>query len=380
MKPVIICFAGDVWDGNPHSRHHLMRRLAPRWDVLFVEGVPMRTVAIGSGDGHEWRRVLGKLRQGSSLRTVEPGLHVLRPAPVPPAGRLGRAAQMTALDLQVRFALRRLGLRGPRLSWFSLPIVAPLLSHLGEQASVLYYQDRYDEFSHVDGPLLRAQLAQLAQGCDAAIASADPLADDLRALGADPVIVRHGVEVERFATAAPEPADLADLERPLVGCVGLIDDHMDLSALRAVADGLESGTLVLVGGVNTGVDELRHPRIAMLGRRPYEQMPAYVQAFDCCIVPFAPGKLTEAVNPIKLREYLAAGRPVVSTPMPEVERYRPAVRFAATPEEWVTEVAAALDDDSDAARAVRRGLVEHETWDAAAVAVEAVLDGLLART
>jgi glycosyltransferase involved in cell wall biosynthesis len=377
QRRVIVCFAGDVWDGNPHSRHHLMRRLAPRFDVLFVEGVPMRSVA--RGDGHELRRVLAKVRQGWSLRTVAPGLYTLRPAPLPPAGRLGRRLQVEALRVQIELALRRLDLRGPRLAWFSLPIAAPLLGRLGEQASVLYYQDRYDEFSHVDAALLRGHVAALAAGCDVSIASAEPLAADLRALGASPVVIRHGVEVDRFASPGAVPADLEALERPIVGCVGLIDDHMDLPALRAIADSLERGTLALVGGTNIALDALRHPRIALLGRRPYTDMPAYVNGFDCCIVPFAAGPLTEAVNPIKLREYLAAGRPVVSTDMPEVRRYAPTVRLASTTEEWIAEVHAALApaEATPDRRRARYELVAGETWDAAAAAVEAELDRVL---
>ena len=108
-------------------------------------------------------------------------------------------------------------------------------------------------------------------------------------------------------------------------------------------------------------------------------MPAYVNGFDTCIVPFAAGPLTEAVNPIKLREYLAAGRPVVSTDMPEVRRYAPTVRLASTPEEWVTEVRASLapDQDTEERRRARYELVAGETWDAAAAAVEAELERIL---
>lgn len=370
-RRVIVCFAGDVWDGNPHSRHHLMRRLAPRWDVLFVEGVPMRSLA--RGDGHEVRRALRKLRSGWSLRTVEDGLHVLRPVPIPPTGALGRRVQTEALRAQVLYALRRLRLTGPRLTWFSLPVAAPLLGRLGEAASVLYYQDRYDEFPHVDAERLRAHVATLATGCDIAMATAEPLVADLRALGADPLLVRHGVEVERFGVPAPPPAELSGLERPLIGCVGLIDDYLDIDALVAIANGLERGTVVLVGGVNAATERLDHPRIAMLGRRPYASMPAFVQAFDTCLVPFAPGPLTEGVNPIKLREYLAAGRPVVSTPMPEVKRYSAVVDFAEHPEEWVDAVHASLAADSEERVVARRSAVAGESWDRVADQVEAIL-------
>ena len=88
-RPVIICFAGDVWDGRPHSRHHLMRRLAGRYEILWVDGAFLRSLS--RLEQHEWRQLARKLH-GFSLRTVEPHLHVLRPLPIPPAGRLGRQA------------------------------------------------------------------------------------------------------------------------------------------------------------------------------------------------------------------------------------------------------------------------------------------------
>ena len=99
-RPTLICFAGDVWDGNPHSRHHLMRRFAGRFEVLFVEGVPMRSVARGRRG--ELRRVLTKLRGiRGGLRTVAPHLHVLRPVAIPPAGAVGRRLQLLGLRAQV---------------------------------------------------------------------------------------------------------------------------------------------------------------------------------------------------------------------------------------------------------------------------------------
>jgi glycosyltransferase involved in cell wall biosynthesis len=377
--PLLICFAGDRWDGLPHSRHHLTREFARRFDVIFVEAVPMRGIA--SGDRHEWRRAVAKLRP-PSLREVEPGLHVLRGLPIPPGGRGLRAAQLADLRVEIELAARRRGLRGARVSWFSQPIVAPLLHRLGERGALFYYQDRYDEFSHVDAPLLRRHVAALAHGAEACIATAEPLAEDLRALGADPVVIPHGVLVERFAQAPPPPPELLRFERPWLGAVGLIDDHMDFDALRALADRLESGTVILIGGANTNTDALRHPRISTIGQRPYEHMPAYVHALDVCLVPFKVNRLTEAVNPIKLREYLAAGRPVVSTPLPEVLRYRAVVAFGGTPTDFANAACAALrpSNDTEAMRQRRQESVRGESWTAVAARIERILYELVARS
>jgi glycosyltransferase involved in cell wall biosynthesis len=372
-RPAILCFAGDAWDGNPHSRHHLMRRFAGRWEVLFVEGLPMRALAM---DGPaELRRVAAKLRARAGLRTVAPHLHVLRPPPIPPAGRAGREVLLEVLRRQVLGARRRVGATGPAVSWFSQPIAAPLRGRLGDGGSVLYYQDRYDAFSHVDAELLRRSLTALARGCDVSIASAAALADDLRDLGAEPHLVPHGVELDRFVGAPEPPPDLEGLERPLVGCIGLIDDYFDFAAVRAVADRLERGTVVFVGAANTDVAALRHPRIALLGRRPYDTIPAYVAAFATCLVPFAVNRLTVGVNPIKLREYLAAGRPVVATDLPETVRYGEVIELAGDPDGFAAAVLRTLAPgyDTEAARARRRASVAGESWDAVAGRIDALM-------
>jgi glycosyltransferase involved in cell wall biosynthesis len=373
LRPLLICFAGDRWDGNPHSRHHLMRRFAGEFEVLFVESLSMRSVA--TPDRHELRRAWRKVRAGASLRTVASHLHVLRPPPIPPAGRLGRAAQLGATRAQIAYARRRFGLDGPAVSWFSVPIAAPLRGRLGERGSLFYYQDRYDEFSHVDAPRLRGLIADLATGCDECIATSDELAEDLRRLGAVATVVHHGVDLERFQSEQVPPDDLATIERPLVGHIGLIDDHLSFDAIRATAERLKRGTVVLVGAANTDVSTLEHPRIRMLGFRPYESIPAYLAAFDCCITPFQLNRLTTAVNPIKLREYLAAGRPVVSTPLPAVVEYSDVVELATEPDEFAAAVLAALDPthDTDEQRQRRRARVSGESWDAVAERIRPVL-------
>jgi hypothetical protein len=133
---VLICFAGDRWDGNPHSRHHLMRRFAGEFEVLFIESLPMRSLA--SIDGYELRRAWQKLRGGVRVRTAAPHLHVLTPPPLPPAGRLGRTGQLAGVRAQLAYARRILRLDGHAVSWFSVPVAAPLRGRLGERGSLFY--------------------------------------------------------------------------------------------------------------------------------------------------------------------------------------------------------------------------------------------------
>jgi glycosyltransferase involved in cell wall biosynthesis len=378
---VLICFAGDAWDGNPHSRHHLTRRLAGEFEVLFVESVPMRGLVVG--DRADWRRGLAKLRtMRPRLRTVARGLHVMRPPFVPPLGAVGLMTQTVTVRQAIVSALRRLRLVGPRVLWFSQPTAAPLLGKLDESVAMLFYQDRYDAFSHVDAGRLRQMLSDLARGADVAVATSHHLAEDLRRLGADPLVIPHGVELERFQEPGPTPTDIARLQRPIVGCVGLIDDYWDLEGLRLLADRLKTGSVVIVGAANTPVARLDHPRVHLLGPRPYEAVPAYLAAFDCCVIPFLVNRLTEAVNPIKLREYLAAGRPVVATPLPEVVPYGDVVRVAEPGEAFVSAVLSELEaaGDTEEDRSRRRARVAGESWDAAAAKISDLLYGLLQTT
>jgi glycosyltransferase involved in cell wall biosynthesis len=376
-RPLLICFAGDRWDGNPHSRHHLMRRFAGEFEVMFIESMPMRSMA--ATDSLELQRAWRKLRGGVGFRTAAPHLHVLTPPPIPPAGRIGHAAQLATVRCQIAYARRRVRLEGPVLSWFSVPIAAPLRGRLGERGSLFFYQDRYDAFSRVDAPRLRELTASLARGCDACIATSEQLAEDLRRLGGDPVVVHHGVDAERFAGDPRPPSDLAQLERPLVGYVGLLDDYLSFETIRAVADRLRRGTVVLVGDANTDVSSLAHRRIARLGSRPYDTIPAYLAAFDCCIAPFAMNRLTVAVNPIKLREYLAAGRPVVSAPLPAVHEYSDVIELAEDPAGFADAVMRLLDPvhDSPSERQRRRERVAAESWDQVAERIRPMLLGMI---
>lgn len=378
-RPTLVCLAGDDWDGNPHSRHHLARQFAREMNVLFVEGVPMRTVA--RGDGHEWRRLARKVKEKSGLRAVAPTLHVLRPLPVPPAGRVGRWAQLVNVKRQIDNALDHLSLGCPRIVWFSIPTLAPLLGRFDEALDVFFYQDRYDQFSHVQSERVRRHVAQLARECEVTIATSAPLAEDLRALGAEPRLASHGVDLAHFGNPGRMPADLSHLQAPLVGCVGLVDDYWDFDALLDIADRLDRGTVVLVGASNVSRSRFAHPRIVWLGRRSYDAIPDYMAAFHVCLIPFANTDLTRSVNPIKLREYLAVGRPVVATALPELVPYADVVELVSPDGDFVAAVARTLAEgyDSPTMRVRRQERVAAESWDSVAAKIEGWMNDALDR-
>jgi glycosyltransferase involved in cell wall biosynthesis len=163
------------------------------------------------------------------------------------------------------------------------------------------------------------------------------------------------------------PEELKDIKHPVAGFVGGISDWVDVSLIAAAARQLPEVNFVLIGPVLadvscfTGMDNVR-----LLGAKPYKNLPAYVRNFDVCLVPFKINKLTESVNPIKMFEYLAAGKPVISTPLPEVLAYRDVVTIAEGEQETVAGIRAALEPTAHSGISIgrRQQVARENSWDA----------------
>ena len=177
--------------------------------------------------------------------------------------------------------------------------------------------------------------------------SADKLLQSKRSDRAPTVLIRHGVDYEHFSSAlAPEtvvPTGIAGLPRPVIGYFGLIaEDWVDIPLLVHVGRSFPDGSLVLLGKVTMDVSVLqREPNVHLLGRQPYASLPSYCKGFDVAVIPFPVTEVTLNANPLKAREYLAAGLPVVSTPIPEVEVLSECL-IGSTPDDFVRQLKAAL--------------------------------------
>ena len=212
----------------------------------------------------------------------------------------------------------------------------------------------------------RMEESQIRQS-DLVIASAEKLYASKRHLNSHTYLVPHGVDSELFAGARSEataiPPELQDLQRPIIGFWGLIHEWIDLDLIRHVALRHPEWSVVLVGKAGVDCGELqRMPNVHLVGPRSYESLPGFAKGFTAAMLPFKVNRLTENVNPIKLREYLAAGLPVVSTALPEVKQYAGVVGIGTTPEEFIQELEVAVKDTSAEAARRRIEAVSKETW------------------
>jgi glycosyltransferase involved in cell wall biosynthesis len=359
----IVCFSQD-WGGDPLSKNHLMRLLARDNRILWVNSIGYRTPTASRSD---LSRALRKLAAAARpLREVEPNLFVLNPLAIPIYDRPAvRDLNRRLLRHTVVRAMRRLAFRRP-INWVFNPAAAVIAGTLGEDLLIYHCVDEYTEFTGVAARSIAEMEERLLQKADLVITSADRLQNAKSRSNPNTVLVRHGVDYNHFRRALDPatliPAEVAGLPSPVIGFFGLVADWVNVELMARVARHFAHGSLVVVGRTTTDVSELEAlPNVHLLGRKPYEQLPAYCKAFDVALMPFRVNELTLNANPLKVREYLAAGLPVVSTPIPEVSVLGQC-RIASRSEEFVSEVAAALADPSP--RADRSERIRGESWEA----------------
>lgn len=374
----------EKWDsGSQTSKHHLIREFIRRGArVLYVENISMRK--IGSGGARDYRKAVNEIcRFARGLRSPFPGLSVLNPLYLPfPNSKAAQRVNSILVPALVRFHSRRIGLRNPVYVYF-MPTGLLMQGRLGEQLSVYYITDNYAAFAETEHEAVERLESAALRTADVVFATAKTLADDRRALRPDIHYSPHGVEAAHFAAAQDPgtaiPEEIARFPRPRIGFMGwLSDDKIDFSLLIELARRHREWSIVLLGREVSDLSCLvAEPNIHYLGPKPYAQLPGYLKAFDVALVPFLTNELTRDVNPLKMREYLAAGLPVVATAIPSIEPYRQQVRLVHTADEFDAAICEALKNPGDPAR--RQAAVANESWSARATAVLEILEQAIAR-
>ena len=301
---------------------------------------------------------------------VEPNLFVMNPLAIPAYGNsLIKKLNGLSLRWQIRRTMKKLGFKRP-VNYTFLPSAALLAKRLGEDYLIYHCVDEYAAFTDIEaGPILALE-KELMQKSDLVVVSAEKLLDDKKSENPNTHLIRHGTDWAHFRTAIdPDlelPPEVADLPKPIIGFHGLLADWVDFELIKKVAEYFSHGSVVLVGKV--AADAEKHASVLdgvsnvhFLGRKPYADLPAYCKAFDVALNPFVVNELTLAANPLKVREYLAAGLPVVSTDIPEC-RVLPDCLIGTDHADFIAKIESALADPKP--RGVISDAIAHESWDA----------------
>lgn len=225
--------------------------------------------------------------------------------------------------------------------------------------------------------------AELIDRCHGAVVTAERLGARIaaRRAGLPIATIRNGVDVDAFIASAggPRPRDLptgAAGGRPIIGFVGALYEWIDFELIRAAAERLPECDFVFVGPNNRPNDVESLSKLAnvkLLGARPYIDVPAYIAAFDICWVPFAAGDISAAANPVKIYEYLALGKPVVTTPVADVASFGSLVRTGRTQDDVIVALRACKKSLPPADLDERVAFARGNSWSVRAEAYAAFL-------
>lgn len=361
----ILCFSHD-WTGDPLSKTHLMRVLAKDNRILWINAIANRMPTASSKDVS---RIFKKLKSfAEPVREVEPNIFVLNPLAIPAYGsKLIVDLNQRSLVRQVRKAMRKLGFADVINMVFN-PAAGMIAGRLGESELIYYCVDEYTAFT--GSSALKEIEEKLFRMSDLVIVSAEKLYDSKKQFNENTHIIRHGTDWKHFRTALdPDlamPEDIRGLPRPIIGFHGLLADWVDFDLIKKTAEYFHNGSIVLVGKTSVDAEQKIKvlngvPNIHLLGRKPYEQLPAYCKAFDVALNPFMINELTLAANPLKVREYLAAGLPVVSTDIPEVRILEDCL-VATGHDDFIAKIENALSDPKP--RETVSDKIALESWEA----------------
>jgi glycosyltransferase involved in cell wall biosynthesis len=359
----VICFSND-WSGDPLSKTHLMRLLARDNRILWVNSIGYRAPKASKADVSRAFRKL--VAAAGPITEPEPNIFVLNPIAIPAYGNPRiREINRRLLRFQVKRAMRRLGFRRA-INWVYMPAAAVVAGDLGEDLLIYHCVDEYTGFAGVSARSIAELEERLIRRSDLVVVSSDLLYQSKVKINPHTVLVRHGVDHAHFRRALSPgtivPSDIAELPRPVIGFFGLIADWVDVDLMAHVAQQFPEGSLVVLGKATTDVSALeRLPNVHLLGRKHYDQLPAYCKGFDVALMPFRINNLTLNSNPLKVREYLAAGLEVVSTPIPEVEVLN-LCRIGSDRESFVREIKQALVNPGPSLE--RSEAVRGESWEA----------------
>ena len=365
-RTIVYC-AGVPWDSVQGTDRQLALSLSRRIDVLWVDPPLSSLHAARRGD---LRTTLAAGRFG----TVGPGLtRLITLAPPFPTRRGMAAITNRVMNASIRSAVSKIG-----SDVVATIVSAPLqpLDVLPGIRKVYYATDDFVAGAALMGiseELLRRAEARRLVEADLLVAITPQILDTWAPGGRSTLILPNGCDPDAYAGVdeAPWPGDV-DLPRPVVGVVGQFSARIDLSLLEAVAG--RGISLLLVGPVQDGFEPERfasliaRPHVTWVGHKDFRELPSYLRLMDVGLTPYAHSDFNRASFPLKTLEYLAAGRPVVSTPLPAVEWLdTPLIAVAPDPETFVTATERMIEQSASPATRLRaREFAGQHSWDARA--------------
>jgi len=370
----VLCFGGEDWwyKNQAHIDMQLMRRFSKLGTVLYVNSIVMQKPNINEGKIFFKKLVRKTKSVVKGLKMSHAGFWVYSPftLPVHHIGWLRRLNEIV-LPRQLLLVSRKLGM-WDAIIWVACPVACNTAIKMKKGLLVYQRTDRYEDYPNVDHDTVRRYDQQLKAFADMTLFVNKLLYEQEYSQCKKAFFLDHGVDFDLFALADQDrtkPQDITSIPKPIAGYFGELDEHkLDICFLENMVDLLPKISFVFVGNASPKIMHLGEKKnVWLLGKKSYEQIPHYGKCFDVAILPWTQNKWTEAANPLKIKEYLALGKPLICTPVfTQIEQYRDVAYVANTPEEFAHCIVKALNEDSPKRIAARRKKVQYDTWDSKA--------------
>ena len=366
MKDLIIF--GEDWGGHPSTAQFIAKELLRKnkCRILWVDSLGQRVPHIDKKDvGRMINKIINFL---AGLKNPTNNLFVFTPLLIPlQKYPIIRAFNGMLLRLYIKYYIKKLHLKGFTLM-LAGPLAEPVIGKLGEDKSVYYCADEYGTMPGVSELLIEESENRLSKKISNVIVVSKNLLEHKRKLYSNIDYIPHGVDYHHFSKTLSDNTIINErmksFDGPVLGYHGLIQDLIDIDLLEMIAENKPDWNIVLIGKVIFNATRIpRKPNIYLLGEKPFSEIPSYIKRFDVGLIPYKITKRTLFANPIKLREYLAAGIPVVSTDLPEVSGYSPHVKIGKNANEFVTASEDFIKNANVKLKKARAELMQEESWN-----------------
>jgi len=367
-----VVFYGEDWGRHKSTGQYLAAELAKLgYQLIWVNSLGLRTPGFNISDiTRIFTKIgqfsLGLFRHDERQDDTPNNINVITPIAIPLLKyRAVRILNRFILSRYLNAHFRRLKVSSPIVITSCVSTV-DIIDKFNPKTRIYYCADEYATLPGMDYELVRNLERELISKVDMVVVSSKALLQSKKALHGNIRYLPHGVNFELFHKALIEeqemPSDLKNINGVKIGFVGLLGEHIDFEIIDYLAASRPDINLVLIGPVESGVTVPKRDNIHLLGKKSPDQVPSYLQHFDVCIIPYKQNERIDYVNPTKLREYLAAGCQVVSTPQKEAELMGVPVSFAGTKQEFLQKIDILLLNVKDVDRLGLSNKMREHDW------------------
>jgi Glycosyl transferases group 1 len=359
-----LCFGSGNWN-YPGFQQTIMKNFSLHNNIIFINPLGSRKIVLNTSQMSAYSRRFIRIFK-KSIKTKNNCI-VCSPWNIPLVyNHTVKRINKVLLKYQINILLKKHKFE-KFILWIGTPTAELLLNILNPEFIVYNPVDRYSEFNFVNGAKIKLFEKTISEKSDLILCTSDAIRKDLTKFNKEVYTITHGVDTTFFKPLqnGSPPKCLENLKKPIIGFIGGLADWVDYKLLYRIACSFPDAYLVLIGKKYDKVNFLNLenlPNVLWLGPKNFSDLPRYLNMFSICLIPYIINERLVAVDPIKLREYLAMGKPVVSVNLPEVKKLKNLVYIGFNHEDFIKKINLAFNENNSKLENKRLEYVKGCDW------------------